>query len=163
MTGDYTHDMSNPRGGHREIPGQLTGAPVLPNVFDTQAGLTSPKQDVKAWGWSLFMEAKPLDWLTLRSITAYRKDDSASPIDFDATASQDVDVPAYYRNRQTSQELQVLVSKGRFNGMAGFYYLNATALTQFDVRLFTTVSGLTAYTDAKIVTDTMAGFVNHDL
>jgi iron complex outermembrane receptor protein len=44
--------------------------------------------------------------------------------------------------------------------MAGFYYLNATALTQFDVRLFTTVSGLTAYTDAKIVTDTMAGFVN---
>jgi iron complex outermembrane receptor protein len=75
MTGDYTHDMSNPRGGHREIPGQLTGAPVLPNVFDTQAGLNSPKQDVKAWGWSLFLEAKPLDWLTLRSITAYRKDD----------------------------------------------------------------------------------------
>lgn len=160
MTGDYTHDMSNPRGGHREIPGQLTGAPVLPNVFDTLAGLTSPKQDVKAWGWSLFLEVKPVDGLTLRSITAYRKDDSASPIDFDASASQDVDVPAYYRNRQLSQELQVLVSKGRFNGMAGFYYLNATALTQFDVRLFTTVSGLTAYTDAKIITDTMAGFAN---
>jgi iron complex outermembrane receptor protein len=160
MTGDYTHDMSNPRGGHREIPGQLTGAPVLPNVFDTLAGLTSPKQDVKAWGWSLFLEAKPVDGLTLRSITAYRKDDSASPIDFDATASQDVDVPAYYRNRQLSQELQVLVSKGRFNGMAGFYYLHATALTQFDVRLFTTVPGLTAYTDANIITDTMAGFAN---
>jgi iron complex outermembrane receptor protein len=152
--------MSNPRGGHREIPGQLTGAPVLPNVFDTLSGLNSPKQDVKSWGGSIFLEAKPIDGLTLRSITAYRKDDSASPIDFDASASQDVDVPAYYRNRQLSQELQALYSSGRFNGMVGFYYLNATALTQFDVRLYTTVSGLTAYTDAKIVTDTMAGFAN---
>jgi iron complex outermembrane receptor protein len=160
LTGDVTHDMSNPRGGHREITGQLTGAPVLANVFDTAAGLNSPKQDVKAWGWSLFLEARPSDALTLRSITAFRKDDSASPIDFDATASQDVDVPAYYRNKQWSQELQVLYSKGRFNGMAGFYYLNATALTQFDVRLFTTLAGLTAFTDANIRTDTMAGFVN---
>jgi iron complex outermembrane receptor protein len=160
LTGDVTHDMSNPRGGHREITGQLTGAPVLANVFDTAAGLNSPKQDVKAWGWSLFLEARPSDALTLRSITAFRKDDSASPIDFDATASQDVDVPAYYRNKQWSQELQVLYSKGRFNSMAGFYYLNATALTQFDVRLFTTLSGLTAFTDANIRTDTMAGFVN---
>ncbi|WP_425464306.1 TonB-dependent receptor [Novosphingobium umbonatum] len=160
LTGDVTHDMSNPRGGHREITGQLTGAPVLANVFDTAAGLNSPKQDVKAWGWSLFLEARPSDELTLRSITAFRKDDSASPIDFDATASQDVDVPAYYRNKQWSQELQVLYSKGRFNGMAGFYYLNATALTQFDVRLFTTLAGLTAFTNANIRTDTMAGFVN---
>jgi iron complex outermembrane receptor protein len=69
-------------------------------------------------------------------------------------------VPAYYRNKQWSQELQVLYSKGRFNGMAGFYYLYATALTQFDVRLFTTLPGFTAYTDANIRTDTMAGFVN---
>jgi iron complex outermembrane receptor protein len=160
LTGDYTHDMSNPRGGHREIPGQLTGAPVLANVFDTQAGLNSPKQDVKAWGWSLFMEAKPTDTLTLRSITAFRKDDSASPIDFDATASQDVDVPAYYRNKQWSQELQLLYNSGRFNALVGYYYLYATALTQFDVRLFTTVPGLTAFTGANIRTDTSAAFAN---
>ena len=160
LTGDYTHDMSNPRGGHREIRGQLTGAPVLSNVFDTQAGLNSPRQDVKAWGWSLFMEAKPTDTLTFRSITAFRKDDSASPIDFDATASQDVDVPAYYRNKQWSQELQVLFDSGRFHALAGAYYLYATALTQFDVRLFTTVPGLAAFTGANIRTDTSAAFVN---
>lgn len=160
LTGDYTHDMSNPRGGHREIRGQLTGAPVLSNVFDTQAGLNSPRQDVKAWGWSLFMEAQPTDTLTFRSITAFRKDDSASPIDFDATASQDVDVPAYYRNKQWSQELQVLFDSGRFHALAGAYYLYATALTQFDVRLFTTVPGLAAFTGANIRTDTSAAFVN---
>ncbi|WP_204260718.1 hypothetical protein, partial [Stenotrophomonas maltophilia] len=28
ITGDYTHDKSNPRNGHRLIPGLLTGSPV---------------------------------------------------------------------------------------------------------------------------------------
>ena len=46
IAGDYTHDKSNPRNGHRLIPGFLSGAPVLDNVFDTQAGLTTPKQDI---------------------------------------------------------------------------------------------------------------------
>jgi iron complex outermembrane receptor protein len=50
MTGDYTHDMSNPRGGHREIPGQLTGAPVLANVFDTQAGPQQPQAGCEGLG-----------------------------------------------------------------------------------------------------------------
>jgi iron complex outermembrane receptor protein len=140
MTGDYTHDMSNPRGGHREIPGQLTGAPVLPNVFDTQAGLTSPKQDVKAWGWSLFMEAKPLDWLTLRSITAYRKDDPPRPSISTPPRRRTSTYPPITATARPARSCRFWC-QGRFNGMAGFYYLNATALTQFDVRLFTTVSG----------------------
>ncbi|MBU6268015.1 MAG: TonB-dependent receptor [Sphingomonadales bacterium] len=160
ISADYTHDTSNARGGHREIPGQLSGNPVLANVYDTQGGLASPKQDVKAWGTSLFIEAHPSSVVTLRSITAYRKDDSASPIDFDASALVDVDVPAYYRNRQISQEGQVLYDKGPLHAMAGFYYLHATAGTQFDVRLFTTLNGLTAFTQADIRTDTLAGFAN---
>ncbi|MDE2405144.1 MAG: TonB-dependent receptor [Sphingomonadales bacterium] len=163
LTADYTHDDSNARGGHREIPGLVSGNPVLANVFDTQGGLVAPKQDVKAWGTSLFIEAHPSAAVTLRSITAYRKDDSASPIDFDASALVDVDVPAYYRNRQVSQEGQVLYDQGRLHAMAGFYYLHATALTQFDVRLFTSnalLPGLSAYTEANIRTDTLAGFAN---
>ena len=160
LTGDYTHDASNARGGHRLIAGQLSGTPVLANVFDTQGGLSSPAQDVKAWGTSLFLEAKPSAALTLRSITAYRKDSSSSPIDFDASPLVDVDVPAFYKNDQFSQEFQILLNKGRLNALAGFYYLHATALTQFDVRLFSTVNGLTAYTNANIITDTAAGFVD---
>ncbi len=158
LSADYTHDTSDPRGGHRLIPSQLTGTPLLRNVFDTQGGLNSPKQDVKAYGGSLFLEARPNDWLTLRSITAYRRDDTATPIDFDALPAADVDVPGFYRNRQTSQELQVLVDSGGFHGLVGGYYLNATALTQFDVRLFTTIAGLAAFTNADIGTDTFAGF-----
>ena len=160
ISGDYTHDKSNERGGHRLIPSQFTGAPVLSNVFDSRGGLVSPTQDGKAWGTSLFVEGELNDTLTVRSITAYRKDDSASPIDFDALASTDVDVPGIYKNTQTSQELQLLINSGRFNGLIGAYYLNAKALTQFDVRLFTTLNGLTAFTSADIGTDTLAGFAD---
>jgi len=163
LSADFTHDMSNPRGGHRMVPGMLSGTPVLSNVYDTQGGASTPKQDVKAWGVSLFLEGKPSDWLTVRSITAYRKDDSATPIDFDALPAVDVDVPGYYRNRQLSQEIQALVNFGKLNGLVGFYYLDASALTQFEVRLHTTYPApflLAAYTNADIGTETMAGFAD---
>jgi len=163
ITADVTHDMSNPRNGHRMVPGFVTGGSVLTNVYDTQGGLNTPHQDVKAWGMSLFLEAKPSDWLTLRSITAYRKDDSATPIDFDALPAVDVDVPGFYRNRQLSQEIQGLINLGKFNGLFGLYYLDATALTQFEVRLYTSnalLPGLTAFTNADIGTETMAGFAD---
>ncbi len=160
LSGDFTHDKSNPRGGHRLIPAQLSTAPVLANVYDTRGGLLTPNQDVKAWGLSLFMEANPAEWLTFRSITAYRKDDTTTPIDFDALPTADLDVPGIYRNRQFSQELQALVETGNLSALFGFYYLDATALTQFESRLYTTSAGFAAYTNADIGTDTAAGFAD---
>jgi len=155
LSGDYTRDKSNARGGHRLIAGLFSGAPVLSDVFDSQGALVSPRQDVKAWGVSLFGEVKPTDGLTLRSISAYRKDDSATPIDFDALPAVDVDVPAFYNNKQFSQELQLLIDAGPFNGLIGAYYLNAKSRTVFDVRLPGTV---TALTFGNVNTDTGAIF-----
>ena len=158
ITGDYTKDNSSARGGHRLIPGQLSGAPVLDNVFDTRGGLTDPEQYVKSYGLSMNITAELSDAVTLRSISAWRKDDSASPIDFDALPAVDVDVPAFYFNEQLSQEFQLLYDQGPLHGMVGFYYLDAKADTAFDVRLFTTVAGLTAYTQADVDTETYAVF-----
>ena len=158
ITGDYTKDNSNARGGHRLLPGQLSGAPVLDDVFATRGGLADPKQYVESYGLSMNITAELSDAVTLRSISAWRKDDSASPIDFDALPAVDVDVPAYYFNEQLSQEFQLLYDKGPIHGMIGFYYLDAKADTQFDVRLFTTVPGLTAYTEANVDTETYAIF-----
>jgi iron complex outermembrane recepter protein len=155
LAGDYTRDRSNTRGGHRLITSLATATPVLANVFDSRGALVAPTQDVEAYGVSLFLEGKPADWLTVRSITAYRKDDSATPIDFDALPAVDVDVPAFYNNQQTSQELQLLIDKGRFNGLLGFYYLSAKSRTVFDVRLPGTV---TALTFGQVNTDTAAIF-----
>jgi iron complex outermembrane receptor protein len=167
LSGDYTWDDSNPRGGHRLISNQCvvaacnTPAPVLGNVFDSQGALNDPEQRVRAGGVALSGEIELSDWLKFRTITAYRKDQSHTPIDFDALPAVDVDVPAIYRNRQFSQEFQLVADKGPLQGVAGFYYLNAKASDVFDVRLYTTstaLPGLTATTRGDVWTKTWAAF-----
>ena len=155
LQGDYTNDDSDPRGGHRLIPGLFSGAPVLDDVFDTRGALLDPEQNVRAWGVSLYAEVQPWDHWTLRSITAYRRDRSRAPIDFDALPAVDVDVPALYRNHQLSQEVQVLYESGGFNALVGGYYLSANSDTIFDVRL---PNGITALTFGDVDTETFAIF-----
>ena len=157
---DTTDDDSNARGGTRLIPGLVSGAPVLDNVYDTRGGLTDPEQEVSSLGVSLSMEGYLTDTLTLRSISSYRKDDSDSPIDFDALPAVDLDVPAIYTNDQISQEIQLLYEGDRLTALGGFYFLDANAVTTFDTRIFTTLAGLTAFTNANIDTETFAGFVD---
>jgi iron complex outermembrane receptor protein len=155
VSGDYTRDNSNPRGGHRLIPALGTGAPVLNDVFDTRGGLNDIDQSVEAWGVSAFGEIQPTENITLRSITAYRQDDSSTPIDFDALPQVDLDVPAIYENRQLSQELQILYNRGPINALLGAYYLDANSLTVFDVRL---PGNATALTFGDVDTETFAIF-----
>ena len=155
LQGDFTRDDSNQRGGHRLIPALALGTPVLDDVYDTRGGLLDPEQKVRAGGVSLYVEVQPWDGWTLRSISAYRRDRSNAPIDFDALPAVDVDVPAVYRNRQISQELQVLYGSGPFNALFGAYYLDADSDTIFDVRL---PGGVTALTFGNVQTETFAVF-----
>ena len=170
LTGDYVWDDSNPKGGHRFYPnlcanavggcGGAAGAvtPVLGNVFDTQGNLNDPLQRVRSGGAALHIEADLNDWLKFRSITAYRMDVNYTPIDFDATALPDVDVPAIYRNHQTSQEFQLVIDNKKLQGVAGFYYLTAKAFDEFDVRLYSSLPGFTASTLGDVHTKTWAAF-----
>lgn len=162
ISGDYTRDKSDPRGGHRLIPGLSSGAPVLDDVFDTRGALNDPIQDVEAYGLSMKAEIDLGPNLMVRSISAWRKDNSEGPIDFDALPTVDLDVPGRYLNEQLSQEFQLLYESDRFNGLFGFYYLDATADTFFDTRLYTTLATvlpqLTGHTSAAIDTETFAVF-----
>ncbi len=162
LTGDLTKDKSNPRNGHRLIPGQLTGAPVLADVYDTRAGLNTPEQDIKAYGMAFRAEWEVSDDFTLKNILGYRRDRSRTPIDFDALPAADVDVPAIYRNRQFSNEFQAVYEGERLQGVAGVYYLSARATNIFDVILATTspvaLPGLTASTFGDVDTETWAVF-----
>ena len=160
ITGDFTYDKSNPRNGHRLIPGLLSGTPVLANFYDTQAGLNSPKQLVEGGGIAVALAYEANDRITLRSISAYREDTSRTPIDFDSLPSADVDVPGLYRNNQTSQELQLLYKSERLNGIIGYYFLNANASTAFDVLLSTTLPGFDAYTRGAVHTSTHSVFAD---
>jgi iron complex outermembrane recepter protein len=164
LSGDYTWDNSNPRGGHRLISNLVTGEQPLGNVFDTEGSLNDPKQRVRSGGVALHGEIGLNDWLKFRTITAYRKDRSETPIDFDATPAVDVDVPAIYKNHQFSQEFQLVADKGPLQGVAGLYYLNASAYDIFDVRLYTSLPallpGLTAGTTGNVKTKTWAAFAD---
>jgi iron complex outermembrane receptor protein len=163
LSGDYLKDNSEPRQGHRLIPGLLSGAPVLAKVYDTRAGLNVVDQQVEAYGGALNVTLTLSDSLTLKSITGYREDKSTTPIDFDSLPAVDVDVPAIYNNDQFSQEFQLLYESDRLSGVLGFYYLDANAFTAFDVALWTTgalinLPGLTAQTLGDVNTKTWSVF-----
>jgi iron complex outermembrane receptor protein len=166
LSGDYTWDDSNTRGGHRLIPNLCTIAacnapfPTSGNVFDSAGSLVDPRQAVRSGGAALHGEIALTDWLKFRTITALRKDYTTTPIDFDATPYVDVDVPAIYRNHQFSQEFQLVADKGPLQGIGGFYYLSASAFDVFDVRLYTSAPGLglTAATRGDVKTRTWAIF-----
>jgi iron complex outermembrane receptor protein len=158
LSGDYVKDNSEARQGHRFIPGRLSGAPVLDDVFDTRAGLNIVDQEVEAYGGALNIAIELSDTLTFKSITGYREDKSTSPIDFDSLPAVDLDVPAIYENDQLSQEFQLLYEGDKLSGVLGVYYLDANAFTAFDVALFTTLNGLTAQTLGDVNTKTWSVF-----
>ncbi len=158
LSADYTKDASNPRGGHRIIPGLRSGTPVLDNVFSSRGGLIDPTQKVISKGVAANGQVEVADGIKLKSITSLRKDNSATPIDFDALALVDFDVPAIYQNKQFSQEVQLEYGRGPLSGVLGAYYLDAKARTTFDVRLSTVIPGFTAFTDSDVDTKTWAIF-----
>ena len=165
FSGDYTKDNSNPRGGHRLIAGLLSGAPVLGDVYDSRGGLVTPEQEIEAYGGAMHVDIELTEAITLRNIAAFRRDRSATPIDFEALPAADVDVPAIYRNRQFSNEFQVLLDTDKLNGVMGVYYLDANANNIFDVVLATTgaligVPGFTASTFGNVDTRTWAAFAD---
>jgi iron complex outermembrane recepter protein len=158
VSGDYTKDKSSQRGGHRLITSLLSATPVLANVYDTRGALNNPKQDIEAYGLAMNISVNLSNAVTLRSISAWRKDTTFGPIDFDALPAVDVDVPGLYKNEQLSQEFQILYESDKLNGLLGFYYLDAQAITSFDVLLSTTSPNFNAYTSGNVKTDTWSVF-----
>ena len=150
----YTQDNSDPRGGHRLIPGLLSGAPVLDDVYDSRGGLLDPEQDVEAWGVSLYRRGPALATTgrcaasppIARTTAARRSTSTRCP------RSMSTCRPSTATSR-LSQELQVLYDSGPLNGLLGVYYLDANAETIFDVRL---PGGVTALTFGDVDTETYA-------
>ncbi|WP_421788576.1 TonB-dependent receptor [Hyphobacterium sp.] len=165
LSGDTVTDDSAPRQGHRLIPGALSGAPVLNDVYDTRAGLNVVDQQVEASGGTLLAEYYHDDNWSFRSVTAYREDESTTPIDFDSLPADDLDVPAIYENDQFSQEFQILYEGDRISGVGGVYYLDANASTVFDVVLgplgsLIGLPGLNAQTFGDVSTETWSVFAD---
>lgn len=162
LSGDYLKDDSNPKSGHRLIPGLFSGAPVLDDVYDTRAGIEG-RNDAEQYGATALVEYEVSEHITLKNIVAYREDESFQQIDFDSLPAADVDVPVLYRNDQFSEEFQILYSDEKVNGVLGFYYLDANAFNEFDVVLGNTgaligLPGLNANTLGDVDTKTWSVF-----
>ncbi|MFZ4071534.1 MAG: TonB-dependent receptor [Caulobacterales bacterium] len=147
VSGDFTQDDSAARQGYRLLPTVTTAQrTLLSGRYDTTAGITNfgpvVANSVEATGYQLLVDWTPAENWTLRSITAYREDESKSPIDFDSTALRSFDAPVIYTNEQTSQEFQAIYEGDRLAFVGGVYYLNANAYNAFDV-IFTSLTSLT--------------------
>lgn len=159
LSWDKVEDESNARHGHRVAPGAglTTGVALLPNVYDTDAGIGSANSVINE-GLSFTASWAVNDSLTLKSITAQREGSSRSVIDFDTNQVPALDVPARYDDEQFSQEFQALFNMGRISGVAGLYYLDATASGAFDTILG--AAALTIATSGQVVTESIAAYAD---
>ncbi|HEY4545377.1 MAG TPA: TonB-dependent receptor [Pedomonas sp.] len=162
IAADRTDDDSNPRHGHREVAGLTPDSGVIDDVYDTRAGV-GDKNEVITQGVSLLGEWNVNDTWTVKSITAYREGESDTDIDFDNTPLPTLDIPAFYKDDQFTQELQLLYTGERMQAVAGVYYMDATASGAFDTVLGG--AGLTTLTSGSVDTKSFAAFadVSYDL
>ena len=157
---DRVDDDSNARHGHREVVGlglALNGGDVLPNRYDTRAGL-GDANSVLTEGLSFLAQWQINDAITLKSITAKRRGDTLTNIDFDNTPQPALDVPATYDDEQLTQEFQILYEGDRVQGVAGVYYLDGEANNSFDTILG--IANLTVGSVNNLTTKSLAAFAD---
>lgn len=152
---DRTEDNSNAKHGHRLLPSRNGALPVLADEFDTRAG-AGDSNSVETSGLSFQAEYKLNDAVTLKSITASRTGETRTIIDFDALPQPDLDVPAFYKDEQFTQEVQALFDFGSVTGVVGVYYLNGVASGAFDTVLGSL--GLSVLTTGKVSTRSVSYF-----
>lgn len=160
------HDTSNVYHGHREVPGVGGNPPVLPDEFDTMAGL-GDNGEVNTTGYSLIAEWTVSNAVKLKSITAYREGETNTiGIDFDNTPEPVLDIQTGphggYDDDQFSQELQMLFDFDRWHGVAGLYYLDSMALGGYASLLANAIPGLglTQEVTGRVDTTSYAAFVD---
>lgn len=159
LAGDWVRDTSAPRHGHRELPFVVGGVTYpgsdVDDIYDTYAGAGDDNLVVAA-GLSFTAEWEVSDMLTLKSITAYRRGKTDTIIDFDNLPDPLLDIPGAYRDHNVSQEFQALFDGGRWQGVAGVYYLKGHASGAFDTVVG--AANLTTLTSGYVDTESFAVF-----
>ena len=159
LAADRLDDDSAPRHGHREVEGSglTAGERVLPNVYDTRAGV-GDDNSVMTRGVSLLAEYSLSDSTQLRYIAARRDGRTDTVIDFDTAPAPALDVPAYYEDEQTTHELQLVHSGERFSAVGGLFHLDGYAEGAFDT--IVGIANLTTVTSGRVDTKSIAAFAD---
>ncbi|TXH94554.1 MAG: TonB-dependent receptor [Rheinheimera sp.] len=153
---DKTKDDSNAKGGHRLTPSLLTKETPPSNVFDSNTSMPVTNS-VRTEGHSLTMAWDiNADW-TMKAITAKREGVTDTNIDFDSTKLPSLDVPAFYEDEQTSNELQFLYNSGPLKFASGLYSFEGDACGAFGTVLVSGL-GVTIENGGCVQTDSFAAY-----
>lgn len=155
VSGNYTKNHARPRGANCFFVKQVAAQSLAPGFEENcrRSERTGPDvfasdvhgiQDLEAYGvWGTIQydigALGPIDELTLKSITAWRKQTDATRRDFDATQSGVIAINiaggpfeldgAPFESEQFSQEVQLNghAFENRLSWVSGFYYLSDEA------------------------------------
>lgn len=157
VSADKTVDKSNSKGGFRLTPSLLVpNQPLTDSVYDSYTSMPADNK-VKTEGQSLTLTWDLDDHWTIKSVTAKRKGVTDTNIDFDSTPLPSLDVPAYYEDKQTSQELQLLYSGDKFKMASGLYYYTGEACGSFGT-VIVAGAGVTVENAGCVDTDSIAAY-----
>jgi len=159
---DAMNDDSSVRGAKRLALNRFdpNNTPPNSNDFDAQNGMpdVNPTQ---MRGSSLVMNFLPGgDW-TFKSVTAWRKSDTETNIDFDTLPAKITDVAATYRDHQFSMEFEAnFYEAGSIHGVGGVYYFNGTAAGRVKNNFLNAIFGDTG---GSVDTDSIAVYADGTL
>ena len=162
LAADQTVDNSSPKHGYRMNP-DLQGVPPLSSVYDTESNMLHENR-VESSGASLTAEWQMSESITLKSTTAYREGETETAIDFDSIDRPDFDVPAFYKDDQTTQEFQLIWQGENANLVSGLYYYSGSAAGAFDAVLGYLFggAGLTQQVAGSVDTTSLSAYAHYD-
>jgi iron complex outermembrane recepter protein len=155
---DWMDDQSGVRGAQMLAPNRFNalfpqyGAnPPLDDRYDIRSGMPNVNDTTLKGASATANWRVNQDW-TVKYVLAKRESDTETNIDFDTTPAPIVDVRAFYRDEQVSNELQVNYDAGgRARGVMGIYAFDGEAggqvLNNFLNASFGDTQG-TVYTDS---------------
>jgi iron complex outermembrane receptor protein len=157
LNADKTTDKSNSKGGFRLTPSLLVPTqPLTDSVYDSYTSMPADNK-VDTEGQSLTLTWDVDDNWTVKSVTAKRKGVTDTNIDFDSTPLQSLDIPAFYEDEQTSQELQLLFNGDKFKMASGVYYYTGEACGAFGT-VIVAGAGVTLENGGCVDTDSIAAY-----
>jgi iron complex outermembrane receptor protein len=127
IAGDYSDTLASTFVTFSPVPGHVASGNYLftGNPWDTVSSVRNPFRHITAWGVSADLNAD-LGFASLRSITAYRKSRFGGLFDPGALATPTVTIDALIKQKQFSQELQLLSpSSSKLKWIIGAYYFHA--------------------------------------
>lgn len=134
LSWDKTEDDSNAKGGFRLLPSILTEAPVPDSVFDSYTSMPTWNK-VEIEGYSLVISHQLTADMELKYIGSSRESYSPTNIDFDNTSLDIFDVPAEYKDENTTHEVQMNYLGDGYTVVSGVYMYDGESCGNFDAIL----------------------------